>query len=165
MPTRSIWNQQPYHFTNVRADGSLPKPESASYGPKGFNNYRVSAQGKAPRLAADFAADLYLSSAKCPTSFEWKATVTNKGSIGAPAGAPVTLFSGVSPSGTKIAESNLTKALLPGQSEVVTFAVPVQKGQSYYVEVGGKTAAGPIIKDCLATNNTTSFSNASYEKD
>ena len=121
--------------------------------------------GKAPRLAADFSADLYLSSSKCPTSFEWKATVTNKGSIGAPAGALVTLYSGTAPNGTKLAETPLTKALLPGQSETVTFTVPVTKDVPYYVEVNGKTTAGPSIRDCLATNDIATFSNPSCGKD
>ncbi len=165
MPTRSVWNQQAYHFTNIRADGALPKSEPASFGPKGFNNYRVSAQGKAPRLAVDFVADLYLSTLKCPNDYEWKATITNKGSIGAPAGAVVTLFSGTAPSGTKLAEKSLTKALLPGQSEVITFEVPITTGKAFYVEVSGKTSGGVEIKECLANNNVASFAGAACGKD
>src|SRR5205823_6552079 len=77
--TRRVWNEHSYHITNIGADGTLPSPELPSWGPAGFNDYRVSAQGSDVYNAPDLTVDLAVINAGCPDSVTLHATVSNQG--------------------------------------------------------------------------------------
>ena len=152
MPTRRIWNQQAYHITNVRADGSLPKPESDSWGAMGYNNYRVAAQGKAVGYGADLVVSLSASLVGfCPGEVQLVALVENQGIVGVPVGVKLTFHDG---QGKEIGTAKTTKKLPPGGSEAVSVTAPIDGKQNYSVEVDTDTGAGAVI-ECVEDNNTS----------
>jgi hypothetical protein len=145
MPTRRVWNQQAYHITNIRSDGTLPPHETQSWSPAGYNNYRVSAQtkGTAPDFVVSLGADLSM----CPDALTLVATVANAGTQGAPAGVTVDFSSG----GTLLGSAMTTMALLPGATQALTFTVSSPPGSAMYqVTVDGMGA----VAECNATNDT-----------
>lgn len=156
--TRKLWNQHAYHITNIEAAGSLPKPEPDSWGSSGFNNYRVSAQGSGVFNAPDLRVDLEVSTATCPSALTLRARVKNEGTLGVPPGVTVTFYEGMDKTGAVIATKPTTKALLPGESEIVTAPFPTTKAGpfAFFVAVDGATATGGAIHECLEDNNTGS---------
>jgi len=155
--TRKLWNQHAYHITNVASDGRIPMVETRSWTAGENNDYRVSAQGKGVYNAPDLRVDLEISTAGCPASLELRARVKNAGSLGVPAGVKVRFHLGANAAGTLLAEKVTTKALLPGESEVVAFAQPAAAGAaSYFVSVDGAAAGTGAVDECLEDNNSGS---------
>ncbi len=154
--TRKVWNQHAYHITNVNGDGSLPSPEPASWGASGFNNYRVSAQGAGVYNAPDLRVDLEVSTATCPAALTIRARVKNAGTLGIGPGVKVDFHAGADATAPVIATKATTKALLPGESEVVTAPfTPVGAGPfSFFVVVDGASTGASAVKECLEDNNS-----------
>ena len=158
--TRRIWNQHSYHITNVQVDGSIPQGEVASWGPEGFNNYRVSAPGNGVLNAADLQVDLaVLLGGVCPDAVILRATVRNEGSQGVEAGVMVEFFAGPDPSGTLIDVLQTQGALLPGQSEILELQVPLMGDPPYafFVRVDGEEA----VDECFEDNNGAAIDDVS----
>jgi hypothetical protein len=151
--TRKVWNQHAYHITNILADGKVPMIEPRSFEAAQNNDYRVSSQGKGVYNAPDLRVDLEVSTAQCPTAIELKARVKNAGALGVPQGVKVRFYSGTSAGGTLLAEKLTTKALLPGESEVVVHAIPPGMAGSFFVAVEGTTPTG-VVNECLTDNNS-----------
>lgn len=153
--TRKVWNQHAYHITNILADGKLPKPEDRSFTVTENNDYRVSSQGKGVYNAPDLRVDLTVSTAECPSSIALIARVTNAGALGVPKGAKVSFYAGADASGALIAEKTTTRALLPGESEVLSVSYPTTgtPSTSFFVSVAGTPATG-VLNECLEDNNT-----------
>ncbi|MFO0564841.1 MAG: FG-GAP-like repeat-containing protein [Polyangiaceae bacterium] len=165
MPTRRIWNQQPYHITNIKSDGSLPKVETPSFGSGGYNDYRVSAQGKGAVNAADLVVNLSASLVKfCPAEVEMVATVQNQGSVSAPANVEVSFYAGKPPSGTYLGHAFTTQILSPGKSEQVKLTVTAKNDQAYYVVVDASSAGTGIVDECVETNNTATIAGVGCNK-
>jgi hypothetical protein len=153
--TRRLWNQHSYHVTNINNDGTIPQQEPDSWGPKGFNNYRQSTQGKASYNAADLLVSLTALVNQCPTTLSLVATVKNGGSLGVPAGVVVSFYEGTSPGGTFLGTATTTKALLPGASEALTITTPgLTEAASYYVVVDADQGGESKFNECIETNNT-----------
>lgn len=152
--TRKIWNQHAYHLTNILADGRVPAVESRSFTTAENNDYRVSSQGKGVYNAPDLRVDLEVSTASCPTAIDLRARVKNAGALGVPAGVKVRFYVGTSASGQLVGEKATTKALLPGESEITGFSVPIgaTPAPSFFVAVEGTTPTG-TINECLTDNN------------
>lgn len=150
--TRKVWNQHAYHITNVNGDGTLPLKEDVSWGPLGFNNYRVSAQGAGAFNAPDLRVDLEVSTATCPAALTLRARVKNAGTLGVAAGVKVSFHEGADATGPLIADKVTTRALLPGESELVTAPYPVTKSGpfAFFVAVDGAGA----VRECLEDNNS-----------
>lgn len=154
--TRRVWNQHSYHISNVGVSGELPSPEPASWGPTGFNTYRVSSQGSGAYNAPDLVVDLSVLAAGCPAQVTLQARVTNQGSLGVPAGVQVAFFLGASPPGTALGTAQTTKGLLPGQSEVVELVAPLDGEPSpwaFRVMVDGTDSSESVVDECLEDNN------------
>jgi hypothetical protein len=159
--TRRIWNQHAYHITNIDSDGKVPTVEPLSWGPQGLNNYRVSSQGRGVFNAPDLAVDLEISTQPCPAGIELRARVKNGGSLGVPAGVAVTFYGGTNAQAPVIGQGLTTRALLPGESEVVKLTVPAKdSAQAYFVTVDGASvdagSANGIVQECLEGNNSGS---------
>ena len=157
--TRKIWNEHAYHITNINADGTLPNPEPKSWvQPTGFNNYRVSNQGAGVYNAPDLRVDLEVSTASCPAGLELRARVKNLGSLGVASGVSVTFHLGPDESGKLLGEAKTTKALLPGQSELVsiTFAPSANEPPPWLFTaiVDGTASSASGVDECLEDNNT-----------
>ncbi|MCB9602343.1 MAG: hypothetical protein H6724_11675 [Sandaracinus sp.] len=126
--TRRIWNQHTYHVTNVDEDGRIPAREANNWTTPGLNNFRQNVQPDGLFDAPDLVlVDLNASTAGCPTEIRLTVRVLNAGRSGAPAGIPVTFYD-VTDARTRLGRVTTTRALLPGESELVTlvppFAVP-----------------------------------------
>lgn len=153
--TRQVWNEHSYHITNVNADGTLPSPEPASFGPNGANNYRVSAPGSDVYNAPDLVVDLAVLTGGCPDSLTLQATVGNKGSLGVAAGVKVAFYD-AKVGGMSLGEKSTSKALLPGETETISLdAVVSDKAPplAFHVEVDGATGGMSSIDECLEDNN------------
>lgn len=158
--TRRVWNQHSYHITNVGADGTLPDPEPVSWGPSGFNSYRVSSQGAGAYNAPDLVVDLSVLATGCPQQVTLQARVTNQGSLGVSAGIGVAFFLGASPPGDALGTSQTTKALLPGESEVVSLMVQLggePQPWAFRVVVDGTSAADSVVDECREDNNESAI--------
>lgn len=153
--TRKLWNQHAYHITNVASDGKIPMVEPRSWAPTENNDYRVSAQGKGVYNAPDLRVDLEVSTAQCPVAIELRARVKNAGSLGVPAGVKVRFHRGANAQAPLLVEKATTKALLPGESEIVTHAIPADQlaGGAFFVTVDGATQ-GSAVDECLEDNNS-----------
>lgn len=154
--TRRVWNQHTYHITNINADLSLPGPEIASWRPDkgGYNNYRVSAEGR--NTAADLAVDLEALLSSCPSALVLRAKVKNVGSLGVKPGTDVTLYAGLDVTGTLLGTKQTTGALLPGGSEAVEFSVPTSQivgVTDFFVVVDGSDA----VHECDEQNNDSTI--------
>jgi hypothetical protein len=156
--TRRIWNQHAYHITNVNADGTVPGPEDASWiGPQGLNNYRQSTQGAGVFNAPDLQVSLEASLANCPAKVALRAFVQNKGNLGVAPGVKVRFYRGGA-DGKFIGEVETTKALLPGQYELVTLDYAVAPGETdmaFYVVVDKDEKDKGHLNECLEDNNST----------
>ncbi|PRQ00594.1 hypothetical protein [Enhygromyxa salina] len=160
--TRKIWNQHTYHITNVLADGSIPQFEPDSWGPEGFNNYRVSTPGNGVFNAADLQVDLAVSLLRaCPEAVTLRATVRNEGSQGVPAGVAVEFFRGADDSGELVASAQTTNVLLPGQSEIVQVNAPLVGAppHAFFVRVDAETPGE--IEECREDNNSAAIDDVS----
>jgi hypothetical protein len=161
--TRRIWNQHAYHLTNVGSDGALPKPEPASWGPKGTNTFRVSSQGAGVFNAPDLQVDLELSTRACPTALVLRARVKNNGSLGVAAGVAVAFFLGADATGTPLGSGKTQGSLLPGQSEIVELTFTIGGKQppfSFFVTVDGGNGAPGAVAECHENNNTAGLGGA-----
>ncbi len=158
--TRRIWNQHAYHLTNIEASGAVPAPESPSWvAPFGLNNYRQSNQGAGVFNAPDLKVSLEASLAPCPAAVTLRAFVQNKGALGVPAGVNVRFYRGTDATGIFIGEAKTTKALLPGQYELVTmnYPVPLNESMSFFVEVDKNDMGAGSQNECLEDNNSTTL--------
>lgn len=150
--TRRVWNQHSYHITNVGVDGSIPANEPSSWGPAGFNNYRVSAPGNGVFNAADLQVDVAaLLAGACPDAVILRATVRNEGSLGVEPGITVNFHRGSDASGELLASEVTSNALLPGASESIEVQVPLvgEGPHAFHVEVDTDAA----VDECLEDNN------------
>jgi hypothetical protein len=155
--TRKLWNQHAYHVTNINSDGTLPKPEPASWiTPPGLNNYRVSTQGVGVFNAPDLEVDLELFLGTCPSMLTLRASVKNEGSLGVAAGVKVDFYRGTDATGVFLGEKTTTTALLPGAAELVDFPYDVSGAGplAFYVSVNGASGdGGEAVDECNYSNN------------
>ena len=156
--TRRVWNQHAYHVTNVEASGAIPAMEADNWSSPGLNNYRQNSQGEgvfnAPDLAV-LALEVLLDG--CPTSATLRARVTNEGSIGVPAGVPVSFYSGPPDAlGTLLGTADTPVPLLPGASAVVELADAPLTGEAPYAftaVVDDDGSAAGVVTECDEENN------------
>ena len=150
--TRRIWNQHSYHVTNITAGGAVPTLETNNWTDPGLNNYRQNTQGEgvfnAPDLAV-LALEVVLDG--CPASALLRARITNEGSLGAPAGVPVSFYEGTPDArGALLGTVSTSVSLLPGATTVVELADVALSGEAPYAFVAvvddDGTGAGIIIE-------------------
>ena len=151
--TRALWNEHPYHITNVNDDGTIPKKELPNWTQPGLNNFR---QNKAPGY--EFAAgDAIVSLApSCGSPVTLAATVRNIGEAALPAGVEVDFYAGSPPGGTKLGTASTQVSLYSAQSQTLTFTnIPVaDQGGTFYAWVDPPTATPhPAWQECNTANN------------
>ncbi|HEY8087270.1 MAG TPA: VCBS repeat-containing protein, partial [Polyangiaceae bacterium] len=156
--TRAIWNEHPYHVTNVNDDGTIPQHELPNWTQPGLNNFR---QNKQP--GGEFAApDAIVSLAPvCTSPFGLAATVRNIGEAALPAGVVVGFYSGTAPGGTKLGSLSTLLPLYPAESEtlVLTLTSPpagiVNGTTPVYAVVDDTTTPHPGWHECRTDNDTS----------
>lgn len=179
--TRGIWNQHAFHVTNVcdgrdtvcptgeNTYGRIPTHEASSWSfPAGtpLNRYRSNVQFSSALSAPDLVArDLRVDLTGCPAQLGLRATVTNIGAMGVPAGVPVAFYWLDSDGGhVLIATRRTTRVLLPGASEGIRIDwTPVPTGAQdvpiriqAHVDDDG-TGMG-IANECVEDNNAATIS-------
>jgi hypothetical protein len=152
--TRALWNEHPYHVTNVDDDGTIPKKELPNWTQPGLNNFR---QNKAPGYEFAAADAIVSLSASCGAPVTLYATVRNIGEAALPAGVLVDFYAGTPPSGKLVGSASTSLALYSAQSETLTFSkVPAadEGAGSFYAWVDPPSApAHPSWHECDTANN------------
>jgi hypothetical protein len=120
--SRRIWNQHAYHVTNVTEDATIPTHEQANWTTPGLNNFRSNAQPGASNAPDLVLTDLSVDISRCPAEMIFHVRVRNEGWAGSQPSVPVTAYVETSPGTyTRIGRQLTSRALLPGDSEVLSF--------------------------------------------
>jgi hypothetical protein len=157
--SRRVWNQHAYHVTNVGEDGSIPKHEAPSWTASGVNSYRANVEEQGSFGVPDLQiGDLVYGATGCPASIVARARVYNHGAIGVL--GPVVVRFTLSLAGNVIATADTatTHGLLPGESEQVSAALPLQAGTLTGYEISAMVdpddgSGFGLIRECNEANN------------
>jgi hypothetical protein len=168
--TRRIWNQHSYHVTNIDEDGRVPKQEQRNWDNPALNNFRQNVQPGGLFDAADLTgatAPKLEDQAKCGSQIRVAVEVKNQGAAKVAAGVSVALYGGVKGGAAKALATAQTKgALLPGQSELVSFDVKtpadfVDKTIELWAVVDDDGTGKGTHNECVETNNKVELAGAS----
>jgi len=168
--TRRIFNQHTYHVTNIEEDGTVPVRETPNWSVPSLNNFRQNVQPDGLFDAPDAVlADLFAVTSRCPTEIGLSVRVVNRGAAGMPAGIPVTFYRDEAGTRTLLGRAFTTRALLPGESEVVVldtpFAIPAgMDGATFtFVAVVNDPDDMPVptFNQCRTENDTSELLEAS----
>lgn len=160
--TRRVWNQHTYHVTHTTSTGSVVAPEPNNWQVSGLNNFRQNTQGEGVFNAPDLSVSLSVSLSMCP-SLVLRARVTNVGSLGVPAGVPVTFRAGpLDAPGEVVATGVTDAALLPGASVIVEAVVEVEGDGpfSFVAEVDRDADGGEVVLECDEDDNRAGIDGA-----
>jgi hypothetical protein len=154
--TRRVWNQHPYHVTNVAEDGTIPTVEAPNYLQPRLNNFRQNVQPLGEFSAPDLVVSVF---PNCKNPYGLVARVRNIGEASAVAGIPVGFYLGDPNNGGQLlGTAATTKVLYSVESEDVVLellnpppAVTDGTGDLYAV-----VADGPVpqtFHECRTDNN------------
>jgi hypothetical protein len=163
--TRAVWNEHAYHVTNVGDDGSIPRSEPANWtaiwNGERLNDFRANTIGdpdyRAPDLAVR-AQDAAIDSSGCPEHLRLKVNVWNRGAVLVSAGVPVTLYVGAA-GGQALAVAHTAGTILPGESETVTFDLPIwdtAPAATLTVVLDDDGSGQGVVGECDRTNDAVS---------
>jgi hypothetical protein len=163
--TRAVWNEHAYHVTNVGDDGSIPRSEPANWtaiwNGERLNDFRANTIGdpdyRAPDLAVR-AQDAAIDSSGCPEHLRLKVNVWNRGAVLVSAGVPVTLYVGAA-GGQALAVAHTAGIILPGESETVTFDLPIwdtAPAATLTVVLDDDGSGQGVVGECDRTNDAVS---------
>ena len=154
--TRAVWPQHTYHVTNSTSAAIPPEVEEPNWLAPGLNNFRQNAQGEGIFNGPDLSIDVAVGLQNClDEEFEIFVTVRNEGSIGVPAGIPVSLWEGTDSNGTLIGTQETEAPLLPGAFVQFSWLVPApaEVAKNYYTTVDqAEVSLGEVI-ECIEDNN------------
>ena len=154
--TRAVWPQHTYHVTDATSSGLVPVSEDPNWLQPGLNNFRQNVQGEGIFNAPDLSVEIAVGLATCLDEvFEIYVTVRNSGSIGIPAGVPVSLYEGTDANGELVGTQMTMQPLLPGafQQFVWNVPAPAQEPKNYYAAVDGADTDTSAILECNEDNN------------
>jgi hypothetical protein len=121
--TRRVWNQHPYHVTNVEEDGTIPTIEETNWPVPGLNNFRQNVQPEGEFAAPDLVATVV--GICSPDEFGVIARVRNLGRAAVPQGVPVGFYEGdPAAGGVLLGTVPTTKILYPAEAEDVRLLLP-----------------------------------------
>jgi hypothetical protein len=142
--TRTVWNQHAYSVSNVcdsrdsacdppNVYGSIPTAQKPNWTVPWLNNFRQNVQDKGLFDAPDVTVKVDVA---CTTPIVVHVAVRNIGLAGLPSGIVVAVYSdkSASPLGTV----TTTMPLMPGQTQVLDFAVPngaAQPSDGFFAEI------------------------------
>lgn len=157
--TRSIWNQHPYHVTNVEEDGTIPTNELKNWTQPRLNSFRQNIQPSGEFSAPDLVVELR---PRCGAGVAYGliARVRNIGLVSVPPGVVVGFYEGdPTAGGVLLGQALTTKALGPAEAEDVVLLLPtasdaLTKGttEAYVVVDDGKPPHAWI--ECNPDNDT-----------
>lgn len=147
-------------WTAPTAAGAVPAKEERNWDKKGLNNFRQNDQGEGVFNAADLVVvGMEAYTLGCPQVIEVRARVSNKGSLGAVAGIPVSVYRGTPGTSSQYLGTVTTKKnLLPGQSELITVNFKPPQGNygpfDFWAAVDNDNKGGNKVRECNEKNNT-----------
>lgn len=154
--TRSVWPQHTYHVTNATSAAIPPMVEETNWLNPGLNNFRQNAQGEGIFNGPDLSIDVAVGLQNClDEEFQIIVTIRNEGSIGIPAGVPVSLWEGTDATGMYVGTQETDAPLLPGAFVQYVWLVPApaQVPKNYYATVDlAEESTGDVV-ECLEDNN------------
>lgn len=161
--TRRVWNQHPYHITNVGEDGTIPTREAPNWDDPSLNNFRLNRQPGNQTAAADAVVQV---EPRC-SGLGLFVTVRNLGESVLPAGTNVEVYRGTYMAGTtppaadRIAMLSTTRALYPAQAE--RFEVDLPAADQGPILLEGSLGAFALVsvpggtQECRPDNNVGSL--------
>lgn len=160
--TRSVWNQHPFHITNVQDNGNIPAGGAPPhYLNDKTNSFRLNVQPDGVFNAPDLTITrVEIRNPSCGenVTVEIAVTVKNAGSLGVAAGTPV-VVTATSDSGDTVAVANVvtSQTLLPSQSETILISWTLPAGwENEDFTIDGVVDPDGTINECDASNNTAS---------
>jgi len=158
--TRTLWSEHTYHVSNICDDrdsacdapnlyGTVPKSEKKNWTVPWLNNFRQNVQDKGIFDAPDATVSL---AAKCTTPVQLEASLRNAGLASLPAGVEVGFYVGTP--GTLLGKVASTRALFPGQTEVLPFTAPATatKDDLFYAKIEIDPMK-PTFQQCRTDND------------
>ncbi|MBW2456100.1 MAG: hypothetical protein JRI68_16395 [Deltaproteobacteria bacterium] len=150
--TRRIWNQHPYHVTNVNEDGTIPQFEAPNYLDPKLNNFRQNVQPLGEFSAPDLVVSVFPS---CLSEYTIVARVRNIGEASVPPGVVVGFYEGdPAAGGTKLGEALTTQTLYSLGSEDVPFVPQSPVVELLYAVVDDGSPPHPW-HECRDDNNVS----------
>lgn len=144
-------------MTNVEPSGAIPAIEADNWTTPGLDNYRQNTQGEGVFNAPDLAIiALDVSLRSCPTSVLLRARIRNEGTLGVPAGVPVTFGRGTPDASLGVVGvASTTVPLLPGGSTVVELeaALEGEAPFSFYAIVDDDGTGAGVVLECEEDDN------------
>jgi len=117
--TRRIWNQHPYHVTNVEEDGTIPMHEQPNWTQPRLNNFRQNVQPLGEFAAPDLIVEVV--PPPCNTAYALYAKVTNIGQASVAPGVFVGFYENdPGAGGTLLGTAETTRTLYPAEAELVS---------------------------------------------
>ncbi len=163
--TRTLWNEHAYHVTNICDDldsacvapnvyGSIPKVEQRNWTLPWLNNFRQNVQDHGLFNAPDIAVVLTVA---CSSPAVLTVAVRNIGLASLPSGVDVGVYKGSVSMANQLGTVTTTHALLPGQTETLTFTVPAAQGTDAdtYVASVILDPQHPKFHECNTDTNTS----------
>ena len=157
--TRTLWNQHAYSVTNIcdprdsacdgmPSYGELPQTQKKNWQQSWLNNFRQNVQDAGLFDAPDPVVTLDVA---CIDPVPMEISVRNLGFAGLPANIEVQIFR--TPN-EQIGSVFTTKALFPGQTEVIQFTAPATVGSkdTFFARIYND-AANPLFNECRPENN------------
>jgi len=157
--TRRVWNQHTYHVTNVSEAGAVPMAERRNWLSRGLNNFRQNVQPGATNLPDAEPIELAVDVRGCPEQMIIWFRVHNAGWSATPAHVPVTVYVSTPPGWERIGRTETTRALLPGESELLSMPFPIGDRDPYAIfrfkVVVNDTSDEPLgtLQECRDMNN------------
>lgn len=158
--TRRIWNQHPYHVTNVEEDGSIPTVQVTNWTENRLNNFRQNVQPEGEFSAPDLVVSVL--GICSPTEFSVVARVRNLGRAAVDAGVPVGFYEGdPGAGGALLGTGATTKVLYPAEAEDVILELPdasaaIKNGDVAVWAVVDDGGGAHPWQECRTTNNSGS---------
>lgn len=155
---RPTWNQLAYHLTNVRDDGSLPRPSAAPHWQSpATNSFRMNTAGSLPPLGeADLTASPIAEAARVACTSgrgALTARVCNRGALPMSAGFEVS-YRGGSATGTELCRATSPVALAAGAcTDLVTCDGPLPDVGASAIDVYVVVDPAHAERECLEMNN------------
>jgi hypothetical protein len=161
--TRTLWSEHTYHVSNICDDrdsacsapnkyGAIPKLEQKAWTLPWLNDFRQNVQDKGIFDAPNATVSL---EAQCSSPVQLTVSLRNVGLASLPAGVDVAVNVWSGATKTQLGKVTSTRALLPGQTEQMSFTVDAAKGNkdSIYSANVLIDPAAPKFQQCRADDD------------
>lgn len=155
--TRRVWNQHPYHVTNVTEAGGIPAIEESNHLVEGLNNFRQNVQPSGQFSAPDLVVSVRPA---CAGEYGIVARVLNVGEAPVEPGVPVGFYEGIPPAGALLGTGSTSQTLYPLTYEDVFLPLPIEPMATVYAIVDDGMPSHPW-RECRTDNNVSEPKSAS----